>query len=69
MNESIERDRKLYEALNTIKQYCTENEDCEKCVLSVGIGNKCVCQTANTEHGIFPEDWKIKEPNDYKAFG
>ncbi len=58
----------LYEALNVIKQYCSENEDCEKCALSIGIGNKCVCQTANTEHGIFPADWKIKEPTGYKAF-
>lgn len=60
--------KQLYEALNVIKQYCSENENCEKCVLSIGIGNKCVCQTANIEHGIFPADWKIKEPTEYKAF-
>lgn len=53
MNESIERDRKVYEALNTIKHYCTGNEDCEKCALSIGIGNKCVCVKPQTMSMVF----------------
>lgn len=67
MNREINNEQ-LYEAINMIKQYCTKNEDCKKCALSIRIGSKCVCQTANTEHGIFPAGWKIKKPTDYKVF-
>ena len=49
-------DMELYMALDTVKQYCQQQENCDTCAMWDGIS----CPL-NTE-GIYPQDWKLREP-------
>lgn len=58
--------RKIYEALITIKEYCKETT-CTRCALSVG-ENPYKCKLSDNENGHYPKDWELNDRFDYKAF-
>lgn len=61
--------QKIYEALNTIKECCKENNYCDKCPLSVKSGEKSSkCKVGDISYDDIPRHWKLIVPV-YKAFG
>lgn len=49
-------DIELYMALDTIKQYCGQQENCQTCAMCDG--TECPLRRDD----LFPQDWKLREP-------
>lgn len=59
--------KRVYEALKTLKECCAENPSCISCPLSVG-HNPSLCMIADNESEKIPKYWNLNSDVDYKAF-
>lgn len=61
--------KKIYEALNTIKDCCKEHDkECEKCPLSVTENGFHKCKVGDISYDDIPKYWNLASIPVYKAF-